>query len=515
MTYLTKIRNSKFEIRNSREAGVTLLLSILVLSAIMAISFSLATILLVEVRVSGDLLKTEPAIYAANAVTEEALFAVSRGYSRCTNSNCSGQFTYTKNLGAVSMLNPPPTESLFNDPILQDTVLPSSNSITNTKNRYALFDPTDINAPSGYTGLRVTYKDSGAGGKIHVYVCEFNAPENFSPDDPPLDCNTPHDSFGYMKYNDQGPTGQDQGLTQGEATALMSLDSDKQQELIIFGSDSSDTQHIQIEGFGTGSVPKGIPYYGETAVDINAQQGGVTRAIRVRIPNTPFSVNSALGNVSSMNLDGVGDYALVANQASLSLNNFTVEAWVYPTATSSRYQTVLVKSNSTGSAVRNYAFWLVPWSAARPLRLYAGMYAPCATGRSITTLNSLNLNQWNHIAMTYDGVQFIAYINGVQAGISSFSAVPCTSTNPIRIGGGYVNYDSLNGMIDEVRIWNIAKDLATINASRNLELTGNEAGLVGYWKFNENTGTSAANSVSGGNPANFQLDATWSTNVPF
>ena len=56
---------------------------------------------------------------------------------------------------------------------------------------------------------------------------------------------------------------------------------------------------------------------------------------------------------------------------------------------------------------------------------------------------------------------------------------------------------------------------ATIAGNRNSELTGTESGLVGYWKFNENTGNSAANSVSGGNAAGFQGGAGWSTNKPF
>ncbi|MCL5774788.1 MAG: hypothetical protein M1333_01085, partial [Patescibacteria group bacterium] len=56
---------------NNRQSGVTLLLAILVLSAIMAISFSLATIIFIEVRTSGDLVRTEGAIFGADAVSEQ------------------------------------------------------------------------------------------------------------------------------------------------------------------------------------------------------------------------------------------------------------------------------------------------------------------------------------------------------------------------------------------------------------------------------------------------------------
>jgi len=287
------IKSEKRKAKSGKQAGVTLLLALLVLSAVMAIAFSLAAILLAEVRVSGDLLRTEPAIYGANAVTEEALFAVRRGYPRCFIQPCTNQFYYSTQLGEVKMNNPQPTENLFNDPILQDQVLATSDSITNTKNRYALYDPSDINLPGNFVQLKVTYKDTGQGGQIHVYVCEFKAPKDFLSTDPPIDCNTPHDVNGYMIYNDMGPFTQDQGLFQGETTATMTLDPTKQQELIIYSSGAAADRYVQIEAFGpdgpdadSNPDPKGLPFFGETVVDINAEHGGVTRSLRVTIPNT-------------------------------------------------------------------------------------------------------------------------------------------------------------------------------------------------------------------------------------
>lgn len=276
--------NSKFPIPNpTSQKGITLLLALLMLSAVMAIAFSLATILLVEVKVSGDLLRTEPAIYAASAVTEEALFAVRRHYPRCFAQTCSNQFYYTTRLGTVNLNNPKPTENLFQDPILQDKVLATSNSIQNTKNRYALFDPTNINLPGGYVELKVTYKDTGKMGKIHVYVCQFKAPRDFAVTDPPVDCDNP--SSQDMIYRNLSP------LNQGESTPIIILDPNKQQELIIYSSGPTADRFVQIEAFGPDGPdadsrpdPKGLPYMGETVVDINARHGDVTRAFRVKIP---------------------------------------------------------------------------------------------------------------------------------------------------------------------------------------------------------------------------------------
>ena len=52
--------------------------------------------------------------------------------------------------------------------------------------------------------------------------------------------------------------------------------------------------------------------------------------------------------------------------------------------------------------------------------------------------------------------------------------------------------------MDEVCVWNVARTDQQIMASYNRPLVGNEAGLVGYWKFDDAVGsTTAADSVMG------------------
>ncbi len=278
----TKISNQKSVIRNSSQSGVTLLLAILVMSAIMAIAMSLAGILLTEVKVSGDLSRTEPAIYAANAVTEEAMFTVKRGYPRCSGS-CAGQFKYSSGLGNVDMASP--TENLFHDAILAEKVSVTSNSIANTKNRYLLYNPLDINLPSGYEGVQIQ-NNSGNGRKIYFYICEYKAPKDFAITDGPIDCDNSGSTD--MRYANVQ-------VLDGAQSPIFTTNVNKQQELIIFG-DAAVTKDgwAIIKAFGAGGAPKGIPNFGETVVEINAKNGNVTRAVRVRIPDTDASVPSSV-----------------------------------------------------------------------------------------------------------------------------------------------------------------------------------------------------------------------------
>ena len=64
-----------------------------------------------------------------------------------------------------------------------------------------------------------------------------------------------------------------------------------------------------------------------------------------------------------------------------------------------------------------------------------------------------------------------------------------TKPKPLRIGWTYEEarptQSPFVGFIDEVRIWNVARTEAEIRADMNTELTGNEPGLVAYWKFDE------------------------------
>jgi len=57
----------------------------------------------------------------------------------------------------------------------------------------------------------------------------------------------------------------------------------------------------------------------------------------------------------------------------------------------------------------------------------------------------------------------------------------------------------LDGAIDEIKIWNIVKTEQEVSNSVSTILTGNEAGLVGYYKFEEGSGQDVLDSSSKGN----------------
>ena len=107
---------------------------------------------------------------------------------------------------------------------------------------------------------------------------------------------------------------------------------------------------------------------------------------------------------------------------------------------------------------------------------------------------------WYHAAITYDGTTFRLYLDGVLE--NSVVALPPASTSDQHVAlaamlptSGTPGAGRFAGILDEVRIWNVARSGAQIAADRFNELTSG-TGLVARWGLTEGTGTTTTDSVS-------------------
>jgi len=109
-------------------------------------------------------------------------------------------------------------------------------------------------------------------------------------------------------------------------------------------------------------------------------------------------------------------------------------------------------------------------------------------------------NQWVHVAMTWDQKALITYVNGLpKITVNATTAIPVLKTTQslLYIGCNPTNSNCFNGEFAEFRVWNVARSAADILANYKKPMVGNEAGLVGYWKFDDAaTATTAADSVT-------------------
>ena len=134
-------------------------------------------------------------------------------------------------------------------------------------------------------------------------------------------------------------------------------------------------------------------------------------------------------------------------------------------------------------------------------------------GRSIYTDIQATLNEWEHVAVTWTSSEITMFINGVAVFTDAGENIT-TGWNSTGIGGGLMGPDhSFDGNIDKVSLWNTIRSEEEISDGMNNIYNGNENGLIGYWKFEEGTGSTTSDASSNGNDG-IIYGATWSDDVP-
>ncbi|MEH2247345.1 LamG-like jellyroll fold domain-containing protein [Nostoc sp.] len=124
-----------------------------------------------------------------------------------------------------------------------------------------------------------------------------------------------------------------------------------------------------------------------------------------------------------------------------------------------------------------------------------------------TITSNFKLDKWYHIACTWsrnstENIEI--YVNGIkeETNIPQDSAKKL-SDEPIEefkvnlnIGRAEGYGFHFNGAIAEVRLWKIARTEREIKDYMHVQLTGDEQGLVGYWRLDEEEGNTAKNKVN-------------------
>ena len=104
---------------------------------------------------------------------------------------------------------------------------------------------------------------------------------------------------------------------------------------------------------------------------------------------------------------------------------------------------------------------------------------------------------WHHVAATFDGTTRRILLDGVVVG----------SDTPVGHNAGRSNFSIgsanagqfFSGAMDEVRIWNVGRSAAQIQAAMRRQLFGNETGLVAYYRFDEGSGLNAFDATGNAN----------------
>lgn len=200
-------------------------------------------------------------------------------------------------------------------------------------------------------------------------------------------------------------------------------------------------------------------------------------------------------------LDGGDDLVSVPYRTGFSEiednDELTVEAWVRVLGWSGGSFPIVDKRDAATGA---------GWQ----LRLHAANGLEFSTATSASTKFSPQLGRWYHLAVSYrktDGaIRF--YVDGARRAEVNFSGnLDATDWGPLTIGGSSSGAHG-NGVIDELRVWKIARGDAEISAGMYSSYTGSEPGLVAMLRFDDARTLQAA-VQPGGEAADLSGGAAW------
>ena len=201
-----------------------------------------------------------------------------------------------------------------------------------------------------------------------------------------------------------------------------------------------------------------------------------------------------------------GDNSLVTCPASPTLNlteSVTIEGWINPNGWGALpgmgFGRIVDKSkialflNGEGGSLNQHSLsvWLVTDGAS--------------PGFVSSPENSIVLNEWQHVAINYDGSssEIKIFINGIEQTLSYTGGQPSGNISDninfdFRIGSAS-NGMTFNGIIDEIRVWDVVRRSDQIHSKMDNYLYGDEAGLVGYWQMDEGNGAILADKTTNEN----------------
>lgn len=222
------------------------MLAVLVLAGITAIAFSIAGIVLIEIRSSGDLIRTEPALYAVQSVTEEAFYSATRNID---------QFPFSQTINGVTLT----TEEREFDPSPQTYAVYYNNE---TK-----FSLANTSAPfeNSYTTVEIEYISPSPGTLVSVQVVQYiNNGQSSTVEQRDLDSSRPSWVIDLANYPDNT-------ISEFE---------------LVLTTDNPNNATILVTSARTGTPASGLPLIGRKAYDVTASYLGLTRKYTVSTPTS-------------------------------------------------------------------------------------------------------------------------------------------------------------------------------------------------------------------------------------
>lgn len=203
--------------------------------------------------------------------------------------------------------------------------------------------------------------------------------------------------------------------------------------------------------------------------------GTITSAGNCTTPGTTSWYGGKVGRINaSLEFDGTDDQVSAGSPALLDdMSAFSISAWIYPQTPGESSRGVII-SKVNGPPANGWFFRIAP-GTTNALN-FAVDYQTADLSKT-TAASAINLNTWNHVVATWDGLTDASgvhlYVNGVE---TTYSGTP-TDGSGTRVSDGAQNliigengngFNAFDGLIDDVRIYNRVLTPSEVNTLANL-----------------------------------------------
>ena len=197
----------------------------------------------------------------------------------------------------------------------------------------------------------------------------------------------------------------------------------------------------------------------------------------------------------AIRFDGMGDYATVADNASLDISGaITMATWVKPEITTTQY---LIKKAIQGGtdgyelSLATTGFPFVRFNSTASGTTYR-VDSPTAYPNNGTT--------WMHLAATSDGITIRLYVNGTEVATKPAPAAITTNNVALGIGGQSDGVSPLRGAMDDTLLYNRALSASEVAALATITPTNTPPTLDPIGNKNAEAGTELAFTATASDP---------------
>lgn len=178
------------------------------------------------------------------------------------------------------------------------------------------------------------------------------------------------------------------------------------------------------------------------------------------------------------------DRVFVSRDASLEPADLTVELWAKELGDSGAYARLVRKKGAYDTG------YSLSWGRGGSQHVRCQVEWPSDEVIDPAP-NSAYTGSWHHFAAVYSSADQLLtlVVDGAVVDSLHYDG-PIIHTSDLHIGCAVFEpwQEGFNGILDEVRIWNIARSPEDIRTTMHRRLTGSEPGLVAYWPFDEGNG---------------------------